>query len=163
MILINDTMTVPAIVEQTRKRKSDPMTSTEKRATSAPSPKSAQIGGFMAPKALPLLQAQLQMAEEFKLFAERWTDRRRDAVQSLMKASGDTRPSDRTMRSVPEIMQTWQETSVQCVSEDVSDWIALWSTCSRIMTAGEIDVVSDLANAAGLTSKPDKLPTRIPV
>ena len=163
MILINDTATISAIVEQTRKGKSDPMSTTKKRATSAPSPKFTHLGAFMPPQALPLLQAQQQIAEEIQLFTERWTDRRRDAVRALMKASGDTSSSERTMRSVPEITQTWQDTSVKCISEDVSDWIALWSTCSRIMTAGEMDVVSDLADAAGLTSKPKKLPTRIPV
>ncbi|WP_141138336.1 hypothetical protein [Boseongicola aestuarii] len=95
------------------------MSTTKKRA--ALSTKSTHLPSFMPPQALPLLQAQQQIAEEFQLFAERWTDRRRDAVRALVKASGDANPSERTLRSVPEVMQTWQETSVQCISEDVSN------------------------------------------
>ena len=135
--------------------------STKKKPTASTT--STHLDGSTPVQAHHLLKAQQQIAEEVQNFTSRWTERRREAVRTLLKASGDLSPSAKAPTTIPEIMQNWQETSAQCMSEDSSDGRAWWSTCSHIVTSGEMDVVSALATAAGLTNKPDKLPTRIPV
>lgn len=121
------------------------------------------LGAMLGPQAIHFWQAQENVLGEIEKFTSRWIDRRHEVARSALKATDQLRQSESGFGAAPAILQSWQRLSVECMAEDASDWIALWSTCADIVTAGEIEAESELIEMAGMTNDPGKLPTRIPV
>ncbi len=126
-----------------------------KNATKSKTPDNATP--TLLPYMAPYLQASGKMLDEIEHFTRRWIDRRRDLTRAAF-ASSETQPQDAATR-----LQNWQQKSTECLAEDTSDLIALFSGCSEIITTSGIEIESELAKMAGMTGKPGKLPTRIPV
>ncbi|NNE79190.1 MAG: hypothetical protein HKN18_02860 [Silicimonas sp.] len=139
------------------------MSNARKSRTKADAAQPKDLGALMGPQAAHFLRAQSEIASEIEKFTSRWIERRTEVLQTALKTTGQMRQPEAGLTMAPAIMQDFYQSSVQCLAEDAGDWIALCGTCAGIVTAGEIEAGGELAKTAGLTNKPGKLPTRIPV
>jgi hypothetical protein len=121
------------------------------------------LSGIMAPQVTHFWQAQDKTLNEISAFAARWIDRRQKAMSDVLKEADQTRDSDQGFGATPATLLKWQMTTMEVMAEDVNDWLALWSTCSRLISTSEIEAECEIAGLGDTGKRADKLPTRIPV
>lgn len=111
---------------------------------------------YFAPQVTHFWQSQAAIMRESERVARRWFNRRHDAVNAVLEDVCDQNASQ-------DALTAWPMKSIEILSDDISDWLALCAICAQTMAKGEIEAETEIFESTDKKRDPRKLPTRIPV
>lgn len=127
---------------------------------------------MVADRANPLIGPQMpqfwelqeKLLSEAEEFSKNWFARRHEAALSALRASEEAignAASDPAC--VMKAMINWQAHSAERISEDILEWIDLWSRCARSVASSEAKATKEVLENAAETAAAAKAGHATPV
>jgi len=107
----------------------------------------------MAPQMEQFWKAQDGILEEVEDFSKAWFERRHEAARSALDAVRKANGNGTDPAAAMEAITDWQRHSMERMTEDMRQWMELWSRCAGRMTPAPEDSAAQGAGPARGASK----------
>ena len=115
--------------------------------------KAFPVSPLVTPRAEHFWEAQDRILKETEAFSKNWFQRRHAATQSALEAARKSGAASGDMTEGLRIMSEWQRHSLERLSEDFREWMAMSARCMGQMTAAEVESEKDAMAAVEASVK----------